>query len=176
MSTRGCNPNFTNQLNRFPGNLTIRLSSGLNVTIPNHQLVRPEILADDSGKRYITNHSIREIYMAKGERPWVFGSPFLSSVYLHVNNDEGKFTLWEANPTVKEDLVRVVNKQVAAKCSRLLPTDPPKSSKSRSKGVEIGAGIGGAAALFIIGCVIFAIRYRRRRARQQNKNITGSTS
>ncbi|KAI9794542.1 MAG: hypothetical protein M1816_004429 [Peltula sp. TS41687] len=158
----------------FSGNLTIKLSTGVNITVPNHQLVRPEILVDDAGKRYITNDTIREIYMTNGSsRPWVFGSPFFSAIQLHVNDEEGKFTLWQANPTSKEDLVAVVDKTATTTCTpnstdpRTSPTQRPQKSKGRSNNVvAIGASIGVVAIFVILGGIIYTFYYRRRHAHQ----------
>lgn len=163
----------TYHLGRFSGNLTFTLSSGLNVTVYNHQLVRPEVIVDDDGSRFILRQDIREIFISNksdNRASYDFGRPFLSSVYLHVNNEEEKFTIWRANPTLEQNLVSVVGR------SPIFCANPASNSKvpqhpndSVPAGVIAGAVIGGIAALLISGIAIFFL-YRRRKVRRYRRS------
>lgn len=79
--------------------------------IPNDQLIAPELTIDDSGS-ISANSSAPELLLNSiqqinaNDLP-LLGRQFLSSAYLMVNQDAGKFTLWAANPTTHENLVAV---------------------------------------------------------------------
>jgi hypothetical protein len=166
-------PSFTNTSSpcSFPGNLTFVLASGLALTIPNHQLVIPEVNVTSTGQLIPGDPSRREIPIynfesVNADDMPLLGQLFLTSVYLHVNNDESTFTLWQANLTGDENLVTVGK---AADCATT-PKNPgpsvtPEKKKSGSglsttaiAGATTGAVVGAAALILLI--VLFTRKRR----------------
>lgn len=145
--------------NVYAGNISFRLSSGLQITIPNHQLIIPDRTVDQRGQ-IVFNDSTREIMVCKKANnsgmPHL-GSAFLTSAYMMIDYDEGEFTLWEANATTNEDLVAVDHLDTACVPS---PAPSPRFSGGSIGGIVIGS----VAFAGIIACVIwFLIRRKRRR-------------
>ncbi|PGG99721.1 hypothetical protein GX51_06173 [Blastomyces parvus] len=146
----------------FQGNLTFTLDSGLSITVPNHQLVLPNVVINRDGHQTIANDSrVIPIHNA-GRQGASLGQSFLSAAYLHVNNDLKKFSIWQANPTEETDIVGVA----AGSC------DPGPSTGSDS-----GSGLGGGAiAGIVIGVVAgialvgLAVWLLFRRKRKQNED------
>ena len=104
------------------------------------------------------------------------GRPFLSSIYLFVDNDSQTFALWEAQPNMTQDLVSVglpVCSSLAASPS--LPTVPSTiPSYGPSKGAIAGASVGGLFAIVtIIGAIILLVRTHRRKQGQQSQANDG---
>ncbi|KAI1380999.1 acid protease [Hypoxylon crocopeplum] len=93
--------------------LTISLSTGLDVRIPNDQYLVPYVDIDRNGSR-IFNSSRRELLIATlVERPPILGRYFLTSAYLMVDLDSNTFTLWKVNPTPDSELIPVVGSRAA---------------------------------------------------------------
>ncbi|PGH02770.1 hypothetical protein AJ79_07535 [Helicocarpus griseus UAMH5409] len=129
----------------FKGNLSFELDSGLVITVPNHQLILPNVELSSDGKQEILNNS-RIIPVHNAGRTGVpfLGQAFLSSAYLHVNDDLKKFSIWEANPTKDTDIVGVAE----GSCGDNPVTNPSSPSKDSSNGLS-----GGAIAGIVIGVV-----------------------
>ncbi|KAL8721242.1 MAG: hypothetical protein Q9225_002019 [Loekoesia sp. 1 TL-2023] len=98
--------------NTFDYDITVTLHPGLNIRIPNHQLVIPSYSFNNAGFLEETNSSISELLIVSQsslndnpvtvyEMP-VLGRSFLSSAYLFVDEDRGNFTLRKGSPTAKE--------------------------------------------------------------------------
>lgn len=97
-----------------------------------------------------------------------------------VDNDREEFTLWKADPTTDADIIAVtppgcIESTTAASTPSqeplpsAMPTTPPPSQATVSKGTIIGAVVGGLAGIaFFSGAFIFFQKAR-------NKKDTGKT-
>lgn len=66
------------------------------------------ISADDHEQTYLNDsHTIMIFNRGNTKSMPSFGQVFLSAAYLHVDHDEEEFTLWEAIPTEKSQIVSV---------------------------------------------------------------------
>ncbi|PGH11331.1 hypothetical protein AJ79_04947 [Helicocarpus griseus UAMH5409] len=147
----------------FRGNLTFTLESGLAITVPNHQLVRPNIEISSHGQQTIANDSrvIPVRPLGPDNAPYL-GQAFLSAVYLHVNNDRKQFSIWEAEATEQKDIVGISedscggNDEPATK-----PATPKKTSTKPSGGAIAGIVIGVLAAIALVGLALFFLVRRR---------------
>lgn len=87
------------------------LSSGLQIRIPNHQLILPDYHISSQGE-IIVNGSDRVVLINSLQAINLYdmpqlGQPFLSSAYLLVNEDTAQFTLWKSNPTTTRNLLAI---------------------------------------------------------------------
>ncbi|KAI1171737.1 aspartic peptidase domain-containing protein [Nemania sp. FL0916] len=166
----------------FDGDMTISLSSGLDVRIPNSQYLVPYVDVDRNGTR-IFNTSRREfLFNGVGDNPSTLGRYFLTGAYLMVDHDAGTFTMWAANPTPESTLVSVVptgsTTSMRTDCGNANGTDPspdghgPATDKGAapmnngailSPGSIAGIAIGAVAALAIIGVGAYFLYKRKRR-------------
>lgn len=92
----------------YDGDMTITISPGLDIRIPNHQLVSPDYHFNAEGSLTEPNSTVRELLFnslqeANANDMPVLGRPFLASSYLFVDNDRQEFTLWPGNPTATEE-------------------------------------------------------------------------
>jgi hypothetical protein len=174
--------------------LTLTFQSGLKITIPNHQLVVPDIQINQEGNT-IFNDTTREVLLNplqeinKNDMPKL-GKTFLTSAYLNVNYDTGTFAMWLATPTTEEKLVgvgkssagcRIVSNSTSDPTNSTDPTDPtnptgaaPASSNSTEgskistaaiAGIAIGATAGTAIVVF---AAFWLMRWRTRSGYQAN--------
>lgn len=58
----------------------------------------------------------------------ILGRYFLTAAYVAANEDAGEFTLWEANPTTKEDLVAVDEENKVLKAEATCTPKPTASA------------------------------------------------
>lgn len=139
------------------GNITFILSSGLQITIPNHQLVLPNVEIDDNGQQKIVdgNKTINFGQTRHEAMPYL-GQPFLTSAYIHVNNDMKEFSVWQANPTTDTDLVTV---RGGSNCD---------DDSSLSGGAIAGIVIGVVAFLAIAALGLFFFLKRRNKNRDRD--------
>ncbi|KAJ4328375.1 hypothetical protein N0V84_001246 [Fusarium piperis] len=115
----------------YDGDFTIKLNTGLSITIPNNQLIVPERRINENGEIY-RNDSQPLLRINRMQDGLIsIGRFFFTSAYLATNEDAGKFTLWRANPTTDQDLVALgpSNKPVD---SRVTCTAAPLSTVSAS--------------------------------------------
>ncbi|KAL8952958.1 MAG: hypothetical protein Q9222_001177 [Ikaeria aurantiellina] len=169
--------NFPSQ-DVYDGDMTFTFSSGLDIRIPNHQLVMPDYSVNAQGFVVEANSSVREVLINsledvnKNDMP-LLGRAFLSSAYLHVDNDNKQFTLWSADPTAtQQNLVRVGPANCTSTSSPSAQPNPaskstPTSAKdnsdnSISKGGIAGVAIGIFAVILIAGLLLIRWRHRRR--------------
>jgi hypothetical protein len=130
-----------------------------------------------------TNTSVRNIVINSlqnynGNDLPVLGRLFMSSAYVMVNHDAGKFSVWQANTGSKtSDIVAIdkkhnmvtefcANSTGAASGATSLPTSPatppPQDERPQMPGGVIGGIIVGAlAGIAILGAIGFFL-YRRR--------------
>ncbi|UPL00993.1 hypothetical protein LCI18_011927 [Fusarium solani-melongenae] len=89
----------------YDGDFTIKLNTGLSITIPNNQLIVPERRINENGEIY-RNDSQPLLRINRMQDGLIsIGRFFFTAAYLATNEDAGKFTIWKANPTTLEDLV-----------------------------------------------------------------------
>ncbi|KAK8848342.1 aspartic peptidase domain-containing protein [Apiospora arundinis] len=175
----------------FGGDLSISLSSGLSVRVPNDQFMVPKAYVDRNGTR-LFDRNYREFLLsplADDGNPATLGRYFLTAAYLMVDHDAGTFTLWRANPTSSSSLVPVVaEKRAADGCGGDMPgvvqpsatvNSNPESSESDNgrlssgviAGIAIGATVGVLAILGLAG--LFLVRKRRQgRAAESTTSMT----
>ncbi|KAF4976241.1 hypothetical protein FZEAL_7063 [Fusarium zealandicum] len=152
----------------FDGDMTFHLDSGLQV--------RPQV---------------RELLInGVGPQPATLGRYFLTSAYLMVNHDAGTFTLWQANPSKKEKLVRVFDEETAHKCGDdasgvvqpsatttsaeeqwATPSQRPQESSSPSAAVIGGAVTGAVVGVVLVVLGVLFLWRRRRNADSSNQVI-----
>lgn len=165
----------------YDGDVTISLSSGLQVRIANDQFIVPFVDIDRQGRRFY-NASRRELlFNGLSDQPATLGRYFLTAAYLMINHDEGTFTMWKANPTNKSTLVSVVDPKAQAVCQgTLAPGGGPSSgagssgaSSSASTGMSTGtiAGIAGGICALILAVAGFLIGWCLKRRQRQGVPI-----
>lgn len=171
-------------LHSYAGSLTFSLSSGLKITIPNSQLVVPDLSINNQGTT-IANGSTREIMLNSlqginaNDMP-ILGQAFLTSAYLMVNQDAGTFTLWQSQATLNQSLVGIgPSKTCAAPTTTSATVTNLVSSTSSSAPHPNPPGpsllSGGATAGTCIGAVVFCalvlgvILWLRRRSRHRKQ-------
>lgn len=173
--------------------MTISLSPGLDITIPNHQLVVPQPGYSSQGVEIAYNDStVREVLinslegLDKNDMP-ILGRAFLSSAYLMVDVDHEQFTLARINATSTQQIVPIG--PPGCQSPRSIATPIPTTSTAAgttgpavisptpsiqtsahqgvSAGVIAGAAVGGAAAVALCLGALLLLR-RRRRTYQQS--------
>ncbi|KAJ4190946.1 hypothetical protein NW755_005161 [Fusarium falciforme] len=113
----------------YDGDFTIRLNTGLSITIPNNQLIVPERRINENGEIY-RNDSQPLLRINRMQDGLIsIGRFFFTAAYLATNEDAGKFTIWKANPTTLQDLVALDpdNKPID---SQITCTATPRSTVS----------------------------------------------
>lgn len=103
----------------------------------------------------------------------LLGQLFLTSVYLHVNNDGSKFTLWQANPTKDENLVTV------GKPTDCTPSPKPSVTPEKKKsGTELSAAAtAGVVVGVLVGIAVFILLvFFWRRKRRSGFHPSGAKS
>jgi hypothetical protein len=166
--------------------MTIKFQNSISVKIPNTELVVPDpYIATDGAVK--TNTSVRNVVLNSlqaenvNDLPYL-GRLFLSSAYMMVNQEAGKFTIWQANTGSKASDIVAVDKQnniISESCvdstggstnTKSLPTSsvtpstvppvtpPPQKLSAGAIGGIIGGAVGGIAILGAIGFFL----YRRR--------------
>lgn len=157
--------------------MTIRLSSGLSIRIPNSQFLVPYVEIARDGTR-VSNDSLVDLLVNSigGNRTATLGRYFLTAAYLMVDHDANTFTLWQANPsTGRPNLVPVVEESTDQSCatssgggggattntpSTPATADPPSSI---STGAVVGIAIGSVAGLAAVVVAAFLVLRRRRK-------------
>lgn len=184
---------LTRALNRrsYQGDLSIYLSSGLTIRIPNNQLVVPDSYIASNGA-YMANYTTREVLVNSlqdvntKDLP-ILGRAFLTSAYLMVNQDEGTFTLWSAKATTDQDLVGVGNgtscvplaaSNTATPSSPLLSPLPPtatspatlqpkagSTTNGMTPGEQAGTAVGVILGITVVLAPAIFFCYRRKKKR-----------
>lgn len=161
----------------YDGDLTITLTSGFEVRIPNHQLVIPNYAINNEGFIFEANSTTRELLInslegrRQNDMP-LLGLPFLSSAYLLVDQDHEEFTLWNYDPNLTEKRLVPIGPNCSAGsggAAGSATTDsaaplPEASSGSRSlsAGSIVGIVLGSLAGLVVVFVLPF-LYYRRRK-------------
>ncbi|KAI1418564.1 acid protease [Hypoxylon sp. FL1857] len=163
----------------FDGDLTISLSTGLEIRVPNNQYLVPYVDIDRNGSR-IFNSSERELLLtAVTGHPATLGHYFLTAAYLMVDIDANTFTLWQANPTSDSQLV---SHAADVECTNQTTPGSGEGPPSYSQAPQVTSGLsGGSVAGIVVGVVgglaiigvglFFYFRRVRRRPRDDNRVI-----
>ncbi|KAK7990377.1 hypothetical protein PG990_014657 [Apiospora arundinis] len=158
----------------FGGDLSISLSSGLSVRVPNDQFMVPKAYVDRNGTR-LFDRNYREFLLsplADDSNPATLGRYFLTAAYLMVDYDAGTFTLWRANPTSSLSLVPVVaEKRAADGCGGDMPgvVQPSATVSSNS---ESGEGDNGRLSSGVIAGLFLVRKRRQGRAAEGTTGMT----
>ncbi|KAK3293754.1 aspartic peptidase domain-containing protein [Chaetomium fimeti] len=94
----------------FDGDATFVLSNGLSVRVPNSQLMTPFVAVDRNGSRIVDRSKRELLFSGVGDNPTTLGRYFFTAAYLMVDHDAETFTMWQANPSSRTNLVPVVSK------------------------------------------------------------------
>ena len=158
------------------------------MTVSNSQLVVPDLKIDNDGSLTF-NASTRVLNLNpqgtinQNDIP-VLGLTFLTSAYLMVNYDKDQFTLWQANPTLNEDIVAIGPSSTCTNANSLqtatqtslpsaLPTMiSPPSQHRLSRGAKAGIAIGAVAFAALLGLgTIYVLRARQRRQKRDARTF-----
>ncbi|KAL8708456.1 MAG: hypothetical protein Q9225_007598 [Loekoesia sp. 1 TL-2023] len=175
----------------YLSDMTITLSPGLDIRIPNHQLVVPDWSVNARGFITEANSSSREILINSlqdvnaNDMP-LLGAPFFSASYLLVDQEREQFTLWQGDPTSTEERLIPIAPSAACTASTSGESSPAtnttpspervKGKKSISTGGIVGIIIGGLTALVILCLVLFCYLRRRRHPRPSLPTSTSETA
>lgn len=154
--------------------MTITLSSGLAVRIPNSQFLPTHIDTANDGSR-VYDDSIREfLYNAVGDQPATLGRYFFTSAHLTVNHDANSFTLSEARATTDSDLVPIVSNPTSDICTE---TGADSGGTKQTPTAAIAGGVvGGVVAVLAAAGIAFVLWRRRRRQYNSYEVPVGSVS
>ncbi|KOS20345.1 hypothetical protein ESCO_005334 [Escovopsis weberi] len=171
----------------YGGDLTFKLDSGLQLTIPNRQLIVPDRSINDDGA--VTVNASRPVIRIDSLQSTTalslprIGRYFFTAAYLMSNPDAGKFTLWQANPVNDVDLVAVdasnaivpTNSSCTPAASSgsgsgsgsgaaVTPTQDPQPAPASglSPGAIAGIAVGAAVVLGALGLLAWWLIRRRR--------------
>ncbi|KAI1108386.1 aspartic peptidase domain-containing protein [Nemania sp. NC0429] len=174
----------------YSGDMSINIKNGPSIRIPNSQLVVPERYISETKGQSAANYSrsnlvINPLQDVNSKDLSQLGRQFFSSAYIMMNQDNGEFTIWSANPTSVKDLVAVdgTGKLVTDFCSNTTvpaPSQGPtnlsttRTQAGLSTGAIAGIVVGVVAALVtVIGA--WLLRRRRREASVMSKPATRGT-
>ena len=150
------------------------LSSGLQIRIPNHQLVLPDYHIDSEGEPFVNGsdrivliNSLQQIN--KNDMP-ILGQVFFSSAYLFVNHDMAQFTLWQSKPTTEKKLSAIGQSCQNDISSSPLPTpsglpSPQPTNRNRriNKGTMTGIVIGAITGVALCCGAMIKLRMQKRK-------------
>ena len=182
--------------NAYDGDLTFSLFPGLDITIPNHQLVTPEYDFDIAGQLYIKNDTrlltqLHSLETTMKDMMMSLGSGFFSSAYLMVDNDRSEFTLWKGQPSKEQAIVPINNRASPCDASSAAPTAgsttatpgtgtsmPGSDGRAKpSADIIAGATVGGLGVLVAIVAVTFLCARRRAKSKEgllDTSNFSGT--
>ena len=165
----------------FDGDLSFSFSSGFEIIVPHSQLVVPDVQVNQAGQMDIPNSNSREILIYNletsnaNDMP-LLGQAFLTSTYLHVNNDDEEFTIWQANPTKAENLVTVGSQSTCHQTTLNQTTSggtdaiPTTSGRTLSAAAISVTVVGIILAIVILLVALFFLRRRQRRISDATRN------
>ncbi|KAK2740554.1 hypothetical protein FQN57_006058 [Myotisia sp. PD_48] len=175
---------------KYTGDLSIQLSTGLSIRIPNDQFVVPDLTIDNDTGSLIANSTemvlaLNSLQAGNSDDMPILGRQFLSSAYVMLNHEARKFTLWTANPTLTEDLVAVDSTNSAVEtCPSTgaksptpqppAPADTPSGSMTLSIKAIVGIAVGASVGIISFAIIAWII-VRRRRLSQKYQNTGHST-
>ena len=158
---------------RFDGDMTIHLSTGLDIRVPNSQFLTPFVDIARGGSR-VFNNSVKELLVnGVGNQPATLGRYFFTSAYLMVNQEKETFTLWQANPS-NSSTITAVHPESDGACSdqedQTGGTDiAPGQGEEGQQGVPKGIIGGVVAAVVVVALGVaglyFFVRHRRKKTK-----------
>ncbi|KAK2748487.1 hypothetical protein FQN57_000620 [Myotisia sp. PD_48] len=174
----------------YDQDLSIKLSSGLVIRIPNDELIYPNLVIDNSTGNFIAREPeptlmINPLEGESARLPAILGQIFLSRSYILVNHETNELTMWEAEITDNSDPIPLDedNQAIGDICS---PSPIPSSNasfpgnagnspdsdpqKGRLSGGQI-AGIGVGVALGAMVLLSAIILYRRKRNKSKTQAV-----
>lgn len=157
--------------------MTVHVDPGIEIQIPNHQLIMPVYGADTSGLLYINDTENKKIRLWTDTSPpgppeqetIALGRSFMSSTYLLVDYDRGNFTIWPSRATNETDLVPIG----PSSCDQAMPatSSDSKTQHKMSNGTLAGSIVGACSGLaLLISIPCFLIR-RHKRIKRERSNI-----
>ncbi|SPQ19645.1 f58b5868-3b7f-4eaf-9a50-02c158bc32bc [Thermothielavioides terrestris] len=167
--------------NIFDGDVTFVLSSGLQIRVPNNQLITPFVEVDRNGSRLVHQSPKELLIGGVSDNPTTLGRYFFTAAYLMVDHEAHTFTMWQANPTTKSNLVPVARTSTGnadgacggdsggtgdtgvANNGDSAGEATSKASSSISAGAVAGAAVGGVAALGALAALIFILLRRKKK-------------
>ncbi|KAH8666479.1 aspartic peptidase domain-containing protein [Xylariales sp. PMI_506] len=174
-----------NATNFFNGDMSIHLSNGLVITVPNDQFMVPFVTIERNGSRIFDDSQREFLFNVISDQPATLGRYFLTSAYLMVNHDSDTFTLWQANPSSSSELVAVVSESTASDCagvagatgvvqpgvsaSATATPGPVSESKKLSAGPIAGITVGSVIA--VIGVGVLGLYFLRKKKVQSSQSL-----
>lgn len=158
--------------------MTVSLSTGLDIRIPNNQYLVPYVDIDRNGSRTIDTSRRELLINGVSDQPATLGRYFLTAAYLMIDLDSDTFTLWQANPTRDSKLVSIaVNRATESQCVNDTSVPPsngaasdlpqvPQQASVLSGGSIAGIVVGVLAALAFLGLGVFFYLRRARNGAQ----------
>lgn len=175
----------------YNGGITFKLGGGINIKIPNHQLVVPERKIDQEGNRFVNASKpvirINSLQNTTANVLPILGRYFLTGAYVMGNPVAGKFTIWQANPTTDQSLVAVndnnevfdPSKACATTPTASLTTNSPTAAADKpsrdngnstlSSGAIAGIAVGAAVAALACAVLLWLFVRKRRALAKQHK-------
>ncbi len=165
---------------RFSGDLRISIEPGLDITIPNHELVRSFIDINSDGQEYISNSStqVMGLYAMDSQTADsmpAFGRTFLAGAYLMVDADEQKFTIWKGQSSSEQRLVAHGPSpcpESTATSSTTPSATSDASARDSSSVIPKGAIAGICTALILIIAFCISIGYLLAKKSRQRKTAS----
>ncbi len=157
---------------RFTGDPIISIDPGIDITIPNHELVRSFVdINATTGQEYIPDNSKRVMGLYAEDSQTAnsmlaLGRTFLTGAYLMVDADKQQFTIWKGQSSTEQKLVAHGPPLCPDTASAASPNSAvASSSKGSTLAISKGAIVGISVALFFVlligvGAVYTLVRRR----------------
>ena len=164
---------------RFTGDLVISIDPGLDITIPNHELVRSFVdINATTGQEYISDSSKRVMGMYAEDSQTAdtiiaLGRTFLTGAYLMVDADKQKFTLWKGQSSTEQKLIANGPSLCPEAAHTASPTaiSQKNSAPAMSKGAIAGVSVALISVIAIaIGAVYFLVQKRKNAKAMRDDN------
>ena len=165
------------------------MDSGVNVTVPNHEIMKPLVDINSNGEEYIVNGSnIRLTAFSTLDQFLYLGRPFLSSAYMMVDEDQRQFTIWQGKTSEDQNLIAVrqppCTTSAISSTLSLTPTTTASSisnpvhqlSRGTIAGISVPAMTAVALGLVLTLLFVRAKRRRRQVLRVQERENNGRPS
>ncbi|KAK4234449.1 aspartic peptidase domain-containing protein [Achaetomium macrosporum] len=185
---------YTASGNIFDGDVTFVLSNVLQIRIPNNQLITPFVEVDRNGSRLVHQDRKEPLMGGVSDNPTTLGRYFFTGAYLMVDHDAQTFTMWQANPSAKNNLVPVVSKLADNRENECgvdggatsgpgganesgSTSENAVGTSSISAGAIAGAAVGAVAVLGgLAGLIFFLLRRKKRKGMMSSGPPLADTS
>ena len=161
--------------------MTITLSSSLNITIPNQELIKRDYTIDKNGHFLNINPSQNQVLLHSisdnNNQPIPrIGQVLLSSAYLSVDQERQQFTIWNIKRTDDERLSPIPHPGCPTPTILSAPSTSPfgvVTDNISSPGISSGAIAGIVVAVVVVIALTllayFLVRHRRRRQEEATR-------